>query len=370
MQAVILVGGEGTRLRPLTYSIPKPMVPIVNRPFIVHMLDHLQAHGVTETLFLIGYKAEVFLEYFPEKTYRGMKLEFIREEQPLGTAGAVKNVEDRLEESFWVLNGDILSDINLGQVHQLFESKSPMGVLTLTKVDDPTLYGVVETSQDGRVERFTEKPAWEEVRSHYINAGMYFLKKAALELIPPQINYSFEKGLFPQLLAQGYPLYGFQSSGYWLDIGSPYKYLKSNLDALEKKLQVNFPYKEIAPGVWLGEGAKISMKGPVNPPLVMGKNSVIGAGASVTGPVVMGDNCIVGPEARVENLVLWDGAKIGEKAQVKNCILAQDSEICSGVELSNRVLAKGLKVGSGELLEEGEQQLISAGNLTLLNESS
>lgn len=369
MQAVILVGGEGTRLRPLTYAVPKPMVPIVNRPFILHMLDELERHGVSEVLFLIGYKPEAFLEYFPEKTYRGMKLEFVREEQPLGTAGAVKNVEDRLEESFWVLNGDILSDIDLTQVHRLFTAKDPMGVLTLTYVEDPTIYGVVETDSEGKVERFTEKPAREEVRSHYINAGIYFLKKEAMSLVPPGVNYSFEKGLFPQLLETPKGLYGYQAPGYWLDIGSPFKYLKANLDAALKTLQVNFPYKEVGPGVWLGEGARISMKGPVTPPLVMGQNSVIEAGASVGGPVVLGEGCRIGGGAKIEGSLLWDKVEIGPGAEIKNCILAQGCKIGEKIRLENWVLGKGLTLAPGELIEEQAKQLIAAGNLTFITES-
>ena len=214
MKAVILVGGLGTRLRPLTTTIPKPMLPLLNRPFIAIVLAHLRRYGVNEVILSTGYLPEVFTEFLTESREIGMSVEVVTEDQPLGTCGAVKNVADRLDETFLVLNGDILTDINLTNLVDYHRRKEAVATIALTAVEDPTSYGLIPLESDGRVSSFVEKPSWDEATTDLINAGTYVLEPEILAHAPLGENYSFERGLFPHLLDEDMKVYGFPASSY------------------------------------------------------------------------------------------------------------------------------------------------------------
>lgn len=205
MKAVILVGGEGTRLRPLTYSTPKPMVPILNRPFLEHMLKYMKSHHINDVILALCYLPDHIRAYFGNGSDYGVKLTYDVETSPLGTAGAVKNVAQHLDETFFVFNGDVFTDLNLTAMLDTHRKKSSKATIALTPVDDPSMYGVVETDTNDRVKRFVEKPKREEATTNMINAGIYILEPELLEYIPANQNYMFERGLFPLLLEQGDP---------------------------------------------------------------------------------------------------------------------------------------------------------------------
>ncbi|MDZ7836779.1 MAG: nucleotidyltransferase family protein [Actinomycetota bacterium] len=243
MKAVILVGGKGTRLRPITYLNPKPMLPLVNRPFMHNFIDRLKSHGIKDIIFSTGYLPSVFKNYFGDGSRLGVNITYVVEDSPLGTCGAVKNVEKYLEkERFMVFNGDILTSLNLTDMIGYHEQKKSDITISLTPVEDPSAYGLVPIDRDGRVTEFLEKPSEEEITTDLINAGTYIIEPRVMDMVPQGVNYSFERGLFPKALAEGYNIYGFRSGAYWLDVGTPEKYLAAHHDILGQKIDFDFPY--------------------------------------------------------------------------------------------------------------------------------
>lgn len=354
MKAVILVGGQGMRLRPLTCTLPKPMLPLINRPFIEHVLAHLKRHGIDEVILSAGYLPATFDDYFKEIDDLGLKLELVAEDTPLGTCGAVKNVADRLDDTFMVFNGDILTDINLSHLLEYHRQKGAMATIALTSVDDPTSYGLVPLKGDGQVEAFIEKPNWDDVTTDLINAGTYILEPEALALAPAGENYSFERGLFPLMLDRGLPVYGWPAGSYWLDIGSPEKYMRAHHDLLDGKILFDFAGSELKPRVWVGEGTVVDSGAMVYGPVVMGKNCVVEADAVVVGPTSLGDDCVISAGARVEGSVLLNGCRLAGSAVIKNSILGRRVSIGRKVHVDDvSVLGDNLAVGEDNLLRHG-----------------
>ncbi len=354
MKAVILVGGLGTRLRPLTTTIPKPMLPLLNRPFIDNVLEHLRRFGIEDVILSTGYLPSVFTDFLDRTKKSGMSVEVITEDEPLGTCGAVKNVADRLDSTFMVFNGDILTDINLSRLLDYHRKKKAVATIALTAVDDPTSYGLVPLKSDGRVESFLEKPSWDEATTDLINAGTYVLEPQALAGAPTGENYSFERGLFPQLLEQEKPVYGFPASSYWLDIGTPEKFIRAHKDILEGKLPFSFEGDEIKSRVWVGSGSTVHQEAVLYGPVVMGKNCTIEANAVVVGPTSLGDNCRISAGARVEAAVLLDGCRLRGGAVVRNAILGRGVDLGAHVHVDDyAVLGDKLEVGEGNWLRRG-----------------
>ncbi len=338
MQAVILVGGEGTRLRPLTVGTPKPMLPLVNVPFIEYIVGLLKSHGIDEIILSAGYLPTAFDAHLGDGNELGVKLTYVTEETPLGTGGAVKNVEKHLKGTFIVLNGDILTNLNISQLIEYHQAKKAVATLTLTSVDDPTAYGLVPIDTTGRVLEFLEKPSWDEVTTDLVNAGTYVLEPEVLELIPPGENYSFERGLFPLLVDRGAQIVGFPSSAYWLDIGTPAKYLQAHRDILDGQLGSDFLGREIKRNVWAGEGTLIDDAAVVFGPLVMGRNCRVEAHATVFGHTSLADGCVVGEGARLEGCVLADGVQVGQGAVIKNSIIAAGAVIGNKVHIDGEAI--------------------------------
>jgi mannose-1-phosphate guanylyltransferase len=331
LKAVILVGGEGTRLRPLSFNRPKPMMPVANRPFIEYILQLLERHSIKDIILSTCYLPEILEQGLKDGSHLGVKLTYVVEEAPLGTAGAVKNVEDLLEDTFLVLNGDVLTDLDLTSVIQYHRGKKSKVTIALTPVEDPTLYGLVELREDGSIIRFLEKPSWDQITSNLINAGTYVIEPEVLSYAPQGENYSFERGLFPSLLREKVPLFGYVSDAYWLDIGTPTKYLLAHRDLLEGRIEHQFESKEIGCGLWVGEGTEIDPQAKVANPVLIGKNCHIKKGAKIAGLTVIGNNCVVETGAFLEGSVLLDDCIVGKNSVVENSILGQ------GVRLSERV---------------------------------
>jgi mannose-1-phosphate guanylyltransferase len=318
MKAVILVGGEGTRLRPLTLSRPKPMQPVVNRPFLEHVLTSLRMYDVTEIVLSMCYLPGMIQDYFGDGSAFGVRLAYVIEQEALGTAGAVKYVQEQGyldDEPFFVLNGDILTDLDLQAMLAFHRSRHAVGTIALTPVEDVRAYGLVETDASRRVKRFIEKPkTLEGITTNLINAGTYILDPAVLRLAPSGQFYQFEQGLFPTLLAEGKALFGYPDTSYWLDIGTPEKYKTANIDMLCGLVHGQTNGEQRAERVWVGAGCQIDPTAELLGPVVLGSGCVIGAGAKLIGPVVLGEGCRIGLEVQIERAVLWEQVTVGESS--------------------------------------------------------
>lgn len=356
MQAVILVGGEGTRLRPLTRDLPKPMVPICGRPFIEFQLNLLKKYGVDEVIFSLGYKWQAFEDFFQDGGDREMKLHYVVEDSPLGTGGAIKNVEALLDGgTFLVFNGDILASFHLDAILDFHRQRKAAGTIALTPVDNPSIYGVVETDGSGAVSRFTEKPPPDQVRSNMINAGLYVLEARVLELMEGNRAYSVEREVFPRMLGEGIPLYAMAHSGYWLDIGSPKKYLSANHDVLSGRVE-GIPVQ--GNGIFRGAGAVVEEGAVLEPPLWIGEGTEIGQGCRLIGPAVVGKGCRIGKGTIISGALLWDGVTTGQGCVLDGCILGRNCSLGDGayagslaVLQSNSIIPCNGRVSPGETVE-------------------
>lgn len=356
MKAVMLVGGLGTRLRPLTLDAKKELMPVANRPFLEHVLANLGRHGVDEAILTTGYLAEAF-EDFPDVRAHGVKLTIVREKEPLDTCGAVKNVEDSLDGTFLVLNGDILTSLDISALVAYHRDRETLGTLTLTPVDDPSAYGLVPIDEDGRIERFIEKPRPEEIVTNLINAGTYVLEPEILNYVPAGEPFSFERvregGLFPLLLAEGEALYGYVSNAYWLDIGTPDTYLRANADTVEGLVGLEPPGVRREDRTWVGRGTEIDPAARVSGPTAIGEGCTIGRGAVLGPRVCMGDGCVVGEGATVSDSVLHPGVRIDAGAFVAGAVLATRASIGAGSHVAQAVIGHDVHVGADNELSGG-----------------
>ena len=347
MQAVILVGGQGTRLRPLTLTVPKPMLPLMNRPFLEFQINLCLRHGIKDIILSTAYKPEVFEDYFGDGSRLGIRLTYVTEEEPLDTCGAVKNVERHIEGSFLVFNGDVLSDLDLGNLIAFHREKGGKATLYLTRVEDPTAYGLVPLDRRGRIVEFLEKPSWDQVVTDLVNAGTYVLEPELLDRVPAGEPYSFERQLFPGLLEDGVPMYGFPSEAYWMDIGTPAKYLQAHYDILGRRMPFEFSGEEVKPSVWVGEGTEIAPEAAVFGPSVVGPGCHVAPHATVSGNCVLGPGCELDEGVHVEGSVLHAGCVVGAESVLRRCVLS------SGVRIGQRVhIADQAVLGGGVVVED------------------
>ncbi|MDD5747677.1 MAG: NDP-sugar synthase [Actinomycetota bacterium] len=355
MKAVMLVGGFGTRLRPLTITTPKPLLPLVNIPFLEIELLHLREYGVEEVILSTGYLPELFDNYFGTGEKLGMKLVHVTEKEPLGTCGAVKNVEQYVgDEAFIVCNGDILTDLDINALFEYHREKEAKVTITLTPVDDPTAYGLVPLEGDGRIKEFLEKPSWDEVVTNLINAGTYVLEPGVLEEVPPGKNYSFERELFPSLLDRGVPMYGYPSDCYWLDLGTPSKYLAAHHDILEGKINVPLNANEVRQGIFAGADFIVSETAELHPPVVVGNNVKVSKGARVGPLTTLGDGVVVGAGSKVEGSVVLYGSSLGKGCIVERSIIGRNTKIGDETHIAEEaVLGDNVEIGEGNELRRG-----------------
>lgn len=351
MKAVILVGGLGTRLRPLTCNRPKPMLPIVNEPFIEHMLRSLRDQGIDEAVLAVQYLADRFRDALGDGSRLGLRVRIEEEPEPRGTAGAVKHVAHTLDSTTFVFNGDVMTDLDLRAMLAFHRAKKSKLTIALTPVEDPTAFGLVETDDNKRVQRFLEKPRPEEITTNLINAGTYIMEPEVMDYVPSEQFYMFEKGLFPDLLQRGEPVYGYPSDAYWTDIGKPQTYLDVHHDILRGKMHFQHPGKQIADGVWAEGEVTIAPDAQLVGPVVLGPNVRVGAGARIVGPTVIGADCQIGPEALIEGAVLWDANTIGAGAMVRNCVLGRNNTIGERTKVEDgTVLGDNCTLGADNIL--------------------
>ena len=349
LKAVILVGGEGTRLRPLTYNTPKPMVPVLNVPFLEHVIRNLKEHNITEIVMAQYYLPATMREYFGDGSKLGVKLYYVMEESPLGSAGAVKNVEDFLNGTFFVLNGDIFHNRDFTAILKYHRRHRAKVTIVLTPVVNPTLYGVVETDKRNKVKRFMEKPKPEEVTTNMINAGTWVVEPEVLQRIPPGTKFSFERELFPQMLADGLPFYAYPTDNYWMDTGTPENYLQLHRDLLSGKYDDYKPENDVT----IGKRCKIHTSVKFQNKVVIGDNCIIDSGVKLTGPVVLGHNCRIGENSTISDSVVWHDATIGKNVTIKSSILADNCAIGNGCSLTDAVLGDHVTVNEGAILKKG-----------------
>ena len=352
-QAVILVGGEGKRLRPLTSNVPKPIVQLVDRPFMVYMLEWLRGHGVDDVIMSCGFLADSVREVLGDGSQLGLRLRFVEEPEPRGTAGAVKLAEPMLEERFLMLNGDVLTDIDLSAQIAQHEATGARGTLALVKVPDPSAYGMVLLREDHSVEAFVEKPSADggaQPAGALISAGAYVLEKEILEMVPPDRNVSIEREVWPRLVGNG--LYGYASESYWMDIGTPGRYLKGTFDIIEGKVSTGVQERMGEGFMAVAEGAEV--QGRAIPPAVIERGCSVAAGAQVGSLVVLGQDVTIGAGSTVERAVILRGTQVGEGCELRDCIVGPGCRIGSGSKVTGgAVLGEGVELGSDNVVTRG-----------------
>lgn len=341
MKAILLAGGKGTRLRPLTLNTPKPIVPIFNRPFLMYQLDQLrQVPEITEVILSLNYQPRRIEETFGDGEALGLKISYAVEPQPLGTGGAIKFSAQTVQDSVIVLNGDVLQQIDLAAVVARHRERKARATIVLTPVDNPSAYGLVETDGDGNVRRFLEKPNADEITCNTINAGVYVLEPDTLERIPDNENYSIERQYFPSLVANGETFVAYVNDGYWIDIGTPEKYRQVHRDIMDGRYQAE-PFLGRAGGV-VDLGARIESDVHIEGPCFLDEGVVLKSGARIGPHAVLGRQTQVDEQAQVRDSVAWANSVIGAEAVVegallgRNCHIGRNSVVSDGRMLGDR----------------------------------
>ncbi len=319
MQAVILAGGKGTRLRPLTLHTPKPVMPLVGTPFLTYQLDLLRRVNIHDVVLSLSYQPQKIEDVFGDGSHHDMRIRYVVEPQPLGTAGAYKNAREVIDNRTVVFNGDILTDIDLKDVIAFHKEREAVVTIVLTPVENPRAYGLVETEEDGRVKRFLEKPKGDEITTNTINAGIYVIEPDVLKHIPAEEVFSFEYDLFPSLLAKGVPVFAFVSNRYWMDIGTPRRYIQANLDLLAGKLP-DAPVEPRRRGERVDEKAVIDDLSWIDP------SATVKAGAQIVNSVVEA-NCVVEEKALIERSVVRRSTRVGQSAVLRDAVVGMSSHV-------------------------------------------
>ena len=350
MQALILAGGEGTRLRPLTSTVPKPVVPLVDRPHMAYMIDWLRGHGVDDVVLACGFMASGVRNVLGDGSALGVRLRYVEEPQALGTGGAAKFAEPLLDERFLMLNGDVLTDLDLSAQIAQHERTGARATLALIGVDDPSRYGLVRLDDDDAVTAFLEKPSPDQIDTNLISAGAYVLERDVLDLLTPGEPASIERNVFPRLVGGG--AYGYRASGYWLDIGTPATYLQATFDVLEGNV-ASAVRDQLSDGLTLVyDGARVD--GRVIGPAVVQRGALVADGARVGSLAVIGPDVSIAEGAVVERAVVLEGAEIGPGAVVRDSIVAAGVVIGARTHVEEgAVLGEGATIGAGNFLRAG-----------------
>ncbi|HXN59958.1 MAG TPA: sugar phosphate nucleotidyltransferase [Acidimicrobiales bacterium] len=347
MKAVIMAGGEGTRLRPQTSNLPKPMLPLVGRPMMEHIVSLLQRHGVTDIVVTVAFLPNAIRSYFGDGSELGVRMAYATEESPLGTAGSVRNAREQLTERFLVISGDVLTDIDLTSVVSFHEKNDALATIALCAVDNPLEFGIVITREDGSIERFLEKPGWGQVFSDTINTGIYVLEPEIFDLIPDGRAVDFSGEVFPAALEAGRPLYGYVADGYWEDVGTSAAYLKAHEDILDGKVQVDVSGFELRPGIWVGKGSSIHPSVQIHSPAYVGENCTIDAEAVLGSYTTIGANTQVAERAEVQRSVIAENSYLGPAVRVEGAVLGKSCDLRVGARVEpGSVLGEGCLIGA------------------------
>jgi mannose-1-phosphate guanylyltransferase/phosphomannomutase len=354
VKAVVMAGGEGTRLRPLTSNQPKPMVPIVGKPCMEHILELLRRHGLEDVIVTVAFLPQAIRSYFGDGGSIGLNIEYSVEESPLGTAGSVRLASGRLDDTFVVISGDALCDFDLTKVVEFHREKGAAATIALKSVENPLEFGIVVTDSDGRVERFLEKPSWSQVFSDTINTGVYVLEPEVLKHVPTDRPYDFSKELFPLLLEMGRPLYGYVTEGYWQDIGNLAQYRQANFDALDGRVDLEIPGVRLRGEIWLGEGVEIDELERIEAPAYVGNYCRIAPDATVGPYSVLSANVTLRERARTVSSVIDSSTHIGRSVLIENAIIGRSCDIRSHVRIHEDVaVGDEVKIGAETVIMPG-----------------
>jgi mannose-1-phosphate guanylyltransferase/phosphomannomutase len=354
MKAVVMAGGEGTRLRPLTSNQPKPMVPIVGKPCMEHILDLLKLHGLEDVIVTLAFLPQAIRGYFGDGETLGLGIDYSIEESPLGTAGSVRLASAQLVETFLVISGDALCDIDLSELVAFHQEREAAVTIGLKSVENPLEFGIVVTDEDGRVERFLEKPSWGQVFSDTINTGIYVLEPEVLRHVPTDRPFDFSKELFPLLLEMGRPIYGHVVEGYWQDIGNLEQYRQANFDALDERIRLNIPGIRLRGNVWIGEGAEIDDLDAIEGPAFVGSNCRISHAAHLGPHSVLGSSVTLRERARTERSVIDSGTHVGRSALIEGAIVGRRCDLRAHVRIHEGVaIGDDVTVGAQSVVRPG-----------------
>lgn len=349
MKAVVMAGGEGSRLRPLTIRRPKPMVPIAGKPVMEHILQLLKRHGITEVVVTVQYLASNIEDYFGNGSQFGMRITYSREDVPLGTAGSVKNAEEQLTEPFLVISGDALTDYDLTALIKYHNEKKSLATLLLAHVHNPLEYGVIITNEDGHIAQFLEKPSWGEVFSDTINTGIYVLHPQIFTYFERNNPFDFSQDLFPYMLKKGDPLYGYVApKGYWCDVGSLSEYMRANADILQGQVDLEIPAQNIGGNIWCEEGVQIDEDAQLYGPIYLGHDCRVRGGVIVHGPSMVGSYTILDERAQVDRSIVWNNSYIGDRAELRGAIVGSATNI-----KSKAVMFEGSVIGDNSIIQDG-----------------
>src|ERR1700704_6547832 len=348
MKAVVMAGGEGSRLRPLMSSLPKPLVPVAGRPIMEHILLHLRRHQMRDVVATVQYMGASIRNFFGDGSEQGFALTYSVEDSPLGTAGSVMLARQQLTEPFVVISGDSLTDIDLAAAVRFHRERRAIATIVLKPVPNPLEYGVVVVDEGGAVQRFIEKPSWGEVISDLANTGIYVLDPAVFDFFRPGEVTDWSGDVFPKLLKQGEPVFGWVTSGYWEDVGSHAAYVKANFDCLEGRVKVDIPAERKGDGLWIHEEADISDGARVDGPALIGAGAKVRSGAWVNGPCVIGGYTTIDSGAKVSNSILWDHSYVGINSRLRGAV------VCRSVTVKNGcLLEEGSVIGSDVVIGAG-----------------
>ena len=348
MKAVIMAGGTGSRLRPITIERPKPLIPIANKTVIGHILDLLKRHHITEAVVTVQYLADMIQDSLGDGSNQGMTIHYQIEDTPLGTAGSVKNASDFLDDTFLVISGDALTNFNLTDLTAYHKSHKTLATLALYRLADPVDYGVININNEGQITRFQEKPSRGSVMSDYVNTGIYVLEPDILDFFETNAPFDFAKDLFPMLHSQGYPLYGYVAEGYWCDVGSIAEYVRATTNVLHGEVEGLDLGRSLGDGIWAGRDVELAPDVHLEGPIYLGNSVQIKSGVVIRGPSVIRDYSVIDNEAVVDRSIMWRNCYVGERVQISGAIILRQCSI-----KANATVFEGVVIGDGTIVGEG-----------------
>ncbi len=352
MKAVVMAGGKGTRLYPLTANLPKPLVPVANKPILVHIIELLKKHGFEEIILTVSSSGKEISEFLGDGSQFNLQITYKWEQRPLGTAGGLKHFEEELTEPFLVISGDILTDVDLSELQTFHKTHDGIATLTLTHSEVPIDYAIVTRDANERVDRFLEKPRWEEVFSNVINVGIYILEPKILNYIERNKPLDFSMQLYPLLLKRGEPIFGYYTEEYWLDIGIPQRYFQANHDVLTRDVKINIPATEIEDHLWVGEDTVIDPSAEIHPPVIIGHNCAIEKGCIIDRQSIVGDGANVRAFSTINGAIIWNNAIIGEKVKLNNCMIASRVNLGAGSVIEDgTIIGADCTIGNGSTIK-------------------
>lgn len=343
MKAMLLAAGVGSRLDPLTRNVPKPMVPVVNRPVMEHLIRLLKKHHFTQIMVNLHYLGDQIKEYFGNGSRWGVQLHYAEEDRLWGDAGSVKRCEDFFDSTFIVIGGDDLTDLDLSRLLRYHKAKKALLTIALSLVEEPSEYGIALMNEKGRITRFLEKPKGEMIFSNAANIGIYVCEPEVFDLIPRGTPYGFGANLLPLLIEQKRPLYGFLTSSYWKDVGSLKTYQQAHLDAMQGRVNLEFPYRECRKYVWMGENVEIAPDAEIGYPVIIGSGARIEPGARVLENSVIGENSVIEEGAIIQESILWNEAVVMRDTMLVRCVVGQGCRVKSNVAIFDGVIVDPIR---------------------------